>query len=60
MLCISISYIDSPFMWNWEILELCVLTWVYLVMTEILDIVLSYQASETMDIAQIKLWLLSM
>ena len=26
-------------------------------MTDILDIVLSYQASEIMDIAQIKLWL---
>jgi hypothetical protein len=38
-------------MWNLKILELCVLTWVFLVMTEILDIVLSYQASEMMDIA---------
>ena len=26
-------------------------------MTDILDIILSYQASEIMDIAQIKLWL---
>jgi hypothetical protein len=58
-MCISIGYIDSSFMWNLKILELCVLTWVYLVMTEILDIILSYQASEMMDIARIKLWLLS-
>jgi len=46
-------------MWNLKILELCVLTWFYLVMTEILDIVLSYESSEVMNIAQIKLWLLS-
>jgi hypothetical protein len=58
-MCINICWIDSPFMWNLKILELCVLSWFYLVMTEILDIVLSYQASEMMDIAQIKLWLLS-
>lgn len=46
-------------MLNLKIFELYVLTWFYLLMTEILDIVLSYQASEMMDIAQIKLWLLS-
>jgi hypothetical protein len=58
-MCINICYIDSPFMLNLKIFELYVLTWFYLVMTEILDLVSSYQASEMMDTAQIKMWLLS-